>query len=277
MFVTEIREMLHPGSGQEQEKNAKVLQTRYDLLTRKALKNLPEWEKIQKPAPVIQGAAWKLFLEYVKSVVSRALVLKKKNAFAEEDVRRLVNSFLDVLYPNENYAEEIISRLNYLVGRVLDAVRKKNADPYSPLDNLQSFQQMLSGHLWLNDEKKRALAARYSAVADVRSVQERLLQAEFEESRHVGSPQMFQVWESRYNRLFNCLVRISAANAASGENARSPWTIRAGLKDHVPLFRPNSSSESVNPTWREIRALTVAIGKKQTEQNKKHSSRKLKD
>ncbi|MBR4253673.1 MAG: hypothetical protein IKQ16_01135 [Lentisphaeria bacterium] len=258
MFVDDIRAILNPDSGLDCKKE---LLRQYAAAFRNCSGALSEWPAKQDRGAEDRAEAWKLFHGFCRIALELA-VSRGKGVYELESAKPLANSFLSVLFPGKDYADEIESRLDYIAKRAFDAAWNRNEDPFSPMDGLDPFRQMLCRHLEETAEAKRAVGKKTNRSTAGISIETQLLKIEYEQTRHQPGSSGYGHFESLHESAL-CVLKELGRNAAPDAHPRfklsSAWEIRAALKDHVPLTEADSPVRRRNPTWETVCSLKIAL------------------
>ena len=261
-----IRTMLSAG-----ENDRKTLLQHYAACFRKCSVAVAELAAKRSSGVKTRNEAWRLFYEYVKVALALAISNGKRDVFELENAQPLVIIFLSVLFSSQNCIDEINSRLNYIAKRAFDSAWSKNEDAYSPLDALDSFRQMLGGHLEQTAEVNRIFGRNGRGDASIVSLQAQLLDMEFEQARFKQDQKEFAYFERLHHSALNLLKKIGRNAAYGGQpgfKAASSWEIRAALKDHVQLAEGKSSVRCTDLTWENVCSIKAAIRKTSPEEDR---------
>ena len=189
-----------------------------------------------------------------------------------ENTQPLVNGFLSVLFPGRDYADEIDDRLNYIAKRAFDAAWSRNEDPYSPMDSMDSFRQMLCSHLEQNAEAKRATGKKTYRNVAAASIETQLLKFAFEQSRYRPAQKEYGYFDGLHESAL-CVLREVRRNAVGDPRPRfkfsSTWEARTALKQHIQLTEADASVRRPAPTWENVCSLKAAVRKPQGQPEKR--------
>lgn len=259
MFIDNIRTILNPGAKPDYKK--KLLQQYADSF-KKSSAAISEWTAKADCGAEIQNQAWNLFCEYCRTVLELAISNGTEDVREMENTQALVNGFLSVLFPGKDYADEINSRLNHIAKRAFDAAWSKNPDPYSPMDNMDSFRRMLEFQLERIAEVKRVLWKKEHKNNPGFSLETQMLEIVYDLSRYQPDQREYKQFERLLDSAL-CILKKNGRNAPGNArpqfNCNSAWEIRAALKDHVQIIRTDPSARQMNLTWEKIRNKKDAI------------------
>ena len=262
MFIDDIRIVLNPDSGQDYKKD---LLQQYAGTFKKCSGSVSEWMEKPDRGAEIRDEAWKLFYEYCRIALELA-VSRGKGVCELENTQSLANGFLSVLFSGREYTDEVISRLNYIAKRAFDAAWNRNADPYSPMDDMDSFRQMVCCHLEQDAEAKRATGGKTYGNEAFVSMETQLLKIAFDQSRFRPAQKEYDYFECLHESAL-CVLREICRNSNGDTPPRfkysSLWEARAALKDHIQLTGADSSVKRLTPTWENVCSLKAAVCKPQ--------------
>ena len=258
MFVDNIRAILNPGTEPDYKKS--LLQQYADSF-KKCSAAISEWTEKKDCGAEIQSEAWNLFCDYCRTVLELAISNGKKDVCELENTQEFVNGFLSVLFPGKDYADEINSRLNYIAKRAFDTAWSKNSDPYSPMDNVDSFRQMLTFHLDQTSDMNRVFGGKSHGKSMASSMQTQLLEIVFDLSRYQPDQKEYKQCARLHDSALGVLKGIGRTapwDAQPQFMFSSAWEIRAALKDHVQLTNRVQTVRKANLNWKDIHSLLNA-------------------
>ena len=271
MFVDNIRAILNPGTEPDYKKS--LLQQYADSF-KKSSAAISEWTAKKDCSAEIRNEAWNLFGEYCRTVLELAVSNGKKDVCELENTQPIVKGFLSVLFPGEDYADEINSRLNYIAKRAFDSAWSRNSDSFSPMDSVDSFRRMLSFHLEQTSDLNRIFGKTSHGNDTVSSIRIQLLEIVYDLSRYQPDQREYRQFERLHDSALGVLKEIGRNTAPDVQPQfmfGSAWEIRAALKDHVRLTEADSSDQRINPTWDTICSMKNALCGTQTRPDKQHS------
>ena len=271
MFVDNIRAILNPGTEPDYKKS--LLQQYADSF-KKSSAAISEWTAKKDCSAEIRNEAWNLFGEYCRTVLELAVSNGKKDVCELEYTQPIVKGFLSVLFPGEDYADEINSRLNYIAKRAFDSAWSRNSDSFSPMDSVDSFRRMLSFQLEQTSDLNRIFGKTSHGNDTVSSIRIQLLEIVYDLSRYQPDQREYRQLERLHDSALGVLKEIgrkASPDAQPQFKFNSAWEIHAALKHHVQLTEADSSVRRMNPTWETVCSLKAAVGKTERHQEKQQS------
>lgn len=233
MFIAKLREKLRRGAYE------KTALAKYTECTKRGADAADKWREIPALTQTMRDNAWEMFFEYTRGAIALTLLRNDRDFGMDGETRTVIGNFAALLYPHDDYAEEIVRRIGYIFERAAAIFDVDTGDRYTPLDELRNFRQMLSVHLWMKTEIDGMLEKYPRDYAD--AIRRELVKMEFDQSRcEVSDPQYIQC-ERSYNQILN------RPAAPTPHRIRSPREIRAALKDKVrsPALLPQDAA----PRW----------------------------
>ena len=258
MFVDDIRTILNPGTEPDYKKS--LLQQYADSF-KKSSAAISEWTAKKDCSAEIRNEAWNLFGEYCRTVLELAVSNGKKDVCELENTQPIVKGFLSVLFPGEDYADEINSRLNYIAKRAFDSAWSRNSESFSPMDSVDSFRRMLSFHLEQTSDLNRIFGKTSHGNDTVSSIRIQLLEIVYDLSRYQPDQREYRQFERLHDSALGVLKEISRNTAPDVQPQfmfGSAWEIRAALKDHVQLTNRVQTVGKANLNWKDIHSLLNA-------------------
>ena len=207
MFVDEIRAILNPGTEPDYKKS--LLQQYADSF-KKSSAAISEWTAKKDCSAEIRNEAWNLFGEYCRTVLELAVINGKKDVCELENTQPIVKGFLSVLFPGEDYADEINSRLNYIAKRAFDSAWSRNPDSFSPMDSVDSFRRMLSFHLEQTSDLNRIFGKTSHGNDTVSSIRIQLLEIVYDLSRYQPDQREYRQFERLHDSALGVLHQVTA-------------------------------------------------------------------
>jgi hypothetical protein len=260
MFVDDIRAILNLDSGLDCKMNQFRQHAR---MFKKCSGAISEWTEKADRGTENREEAWNLFYNYCRIALGLA-VSRGKGMCEMENAQLLTNGFLSVLFPGMDYVDEINARLDYIAKRAFDAAWNRNADPFSPMDGVDSFRQMLCCHLEQCAEAKRVPGKKSYWSDAVVSMETQLLRIAFDQSRYRPAQKEYEYFESLHGTVlgvFREICRNTAEAVQPQFKSSFVWESRAALKQHIQLTGADSSARRMTPTWEKVCSLKDAVRK----------------
>ena len=229
-------------------------------LTERGRKMIGKWRRIADPTPAVQDQIWEFLYEYTRSAVTQMLLYESTAIPDADEVGTMTAEMIGILYPQGDYAAEILARIGFIAECALVAAKPGEHDRYSPLDTLCAFRRMLGRHLWENGEIVRKLKRCRSdyAAAVVRS----LHKVELEQSRYDSWEMSYLECERRYHQILNRIGEISRPAGRSVYDPRSPWELRQIVRIGITAREERPVQPDRVPRWSGIRHLRQLVSKR---------------
>lgn len=255
MFIIDFREKLRRSANRQKLEEHTAAQ--WQTLKERCGQMIAEWRRITRPTPVIQDQIWDFLYEYTQGAVTQILLRGKISLLDETEIKTRTGEMIFLLYPEEDCAAEISSRIRFISEQALAAAKPGSHDRYSPLDSPIGFRRMLGRHLWENAETVRRLKCCRNEYAS--QVIRKLHEVVYDQSQYESWEMRYLECERRYHQILNQIGEITRPAGTSIYNPRSAWELHGLIKKLAKPAGKSDFAEQQGYSWKYYHQLQEAI------------------